>query len=612
MRYKILTCLFLIVVTVVVFRQVSDHEFINYDDVNYVTENPHVKTGLTRESIGWAFTTTYFSYWHPLTWLSHMLDVRLYGLNPRWHHLMNVFFHAANTVFLFLLLNRMTGAHRQSSFVAALFALHPLHVESVAWVAERKDVLSALFWLLTLMSYTWYVERPGRAKYLLTLFIFVLGLMSKPMLVTLPFVLFIMDYWPLGRLSFGTSGSQTRKGSDPPVRKLRWVRLISEKIPFIALSVASGFFTIYAQQKNEALSSINVLPLISRVVNALLAYAGYIGKTIWPLHLAVIYPLHPALNIPQALIAGLIVAGISVAAILTAKRHPYFLAGWLWYLVTLLPVVGLVQVGGQSMADRYTYMPLIGLFIMIAWGAETIVGDGRYRRAALSALAGIVLLASAACTWLQLGYWKNSITLFSHANKVVANNYVAHNYLAYALTGKGRLDEALYHYREALRLRPDDEMALFNMGFTLMEQGRFEEAAGYYLELLRIKPGHAGAYINLGNSLIDRGRLEEAVYYFSEGLRTNPDNAQMHFGIGLALAMQGKLHESIIYFTEALRLSPDFAEGHYNIGAALARQGKFDESIRHFTEALRLNPDFTEARLGLEAAMKRRQKLSVR
>lgn len=596
--------LFLLAVTLAIFWQVGGHDFVDYDDGRYITENPAVASGLTPEGLKWAFTTGHAGNWHPLTWVSHMLDVSLYGLNPRGHHLTNVVFHAANAILLFLLLNGLTGTYWQSSFVAALFALHPLHVESVAWVAERKDVLSTLFWMLTLTLYVRYVEKPGRLRYLLTLSAFVLGLMSKPMLVTLPFTLFLLDYWPLGRFSSIREGSSLLSG-----QKNVFTPLIIEKIPFIAFSFASSLVTIYVQYKGGAVSSLDTVPFFSRIINALAAYVGYMGKMFWPLHLAVIYPLPSTESIMKGVSAGLVLAVLSFATVRLARKHPYLLMGWLWYLGTLVPVIGLVQVGRQSMADRYTYVPLIGLFIMIAWGAPIIMGQDRHRRLVLSTLGVLTLLACAAITWQQLGYWRNSITLFSHAIESVPDNDIAHVRLGYALARRGRPDEAISQYTEALRIRPRDAEAHFNMGFTLMQQGKVAEAIDQYWEVLKVDPDHEGAHINMGNALAEQGRLHDALYQYTEALRVNADNAETHFSMGLVLATQGDLEKGIMHFSEALRIRPNFAEAHYNLGIALARQGKLDEGIGHFAEALRINPGLAEARLALDAAVKRKQEL---
>ncbi|MEK6777076.1 MAG: tetratricopeptide repeat protein [bacterium] len=605
MNHKTWICLFLMIVTFAVYRQVSHHEFVSYDDRLYVTENPQVKAGLTRESILWAFTAMHAGNWHPLTWLSHMLDVEMFGLNSRWHHLINLLFHVAGTGLLFFLLSRMTGAVWPSLFVAALFALHPLHVESVAWAAERKDVLSAFFWMLTLISYHEYVKHPGRVRYLVTLCAFVLGLMSKPMLVTLPFVLFLLDYWPLGRLRPRREPGPQAAGPN----SLCW-RLILEKIPFLALSFASGIITLYAQQEVRAVASLKNVPLIFRAVNVLWAYVVYLGRMIWPLHLAVIYPLPATLTVLQGLTAVLLLGAISFLVIRTARRHPYFLVGWLWSLVTLVPVIGLVQVGLQAVADRYTYIPLIGLFIMIAWGAWLIAGRGRSYSVAVTVLAFFILSAFGARTWIQLSYWQNSITLFSHAIDAVPDNYVAHQNLGTNLVEIGRLDEAVYHYSQVLRVWADDPDALIGMGNALARQGKLHEAVHYSARAVQVKPDSADAHFNLGFVFMEQGKVDQAIEHYSEGLRLDPGHADIQLEVGVALGRQGKLDESIKHFSEALRIKPDFPEGHYSLGAALARQGKYDESIQYFSEALRIKPDFPEARLGLEAAAQRKKKLS--
>ena len=580
---------------------------MNFDDGKYILENPHVRTGLTAEGFIWAFTSTYASNWHPLTWLSHMLDVQLFELDPGPHHLVNVVFHAINTVLLFLLLLRMTGAYWQSVFIAALFALHPLHVESVAWVAERKDVLSAFFWMVTLLLYAWYAKRPGRMRYLLTLCSFALGLMSKPMLVTLPIVLLLLDYWPLGRLQFGQAGLLTRQHPASAVRKPFPWSLVWEKAPFFALTAASSIITIYAQHKGGAMSSIKVVPITFRFINALWSYVLYLAKMLWPVDLAVLYPLPSTLTIAQGLFAGAFLGGISILVIRTAKQHPYFLVGWLWYLVTLVPVIGLVQVGSQSMADRYTYLPLIGIFIMLAWGMRIAAGNDRIRRAALSAAAIVLLVACAICTWFQLGYWKNSITLFSHAASSVSGNYIAHEALGLALAKNNRFDEAISQYSESLRIWPEYDRALIGIGNVLVRQGRMDEAAVYANRALRLKPDSSETHFLLGFVLMNQGKNDEALDHYFAGLRSDPENEGIHHIIGVILGSQGKLDESIGQFNAALRIKPDYADAHYGLGVALLRQGHVDESIMHFTEVLRLKPDFAQARLSLDEAMRRKK-----
>jgi len=447
--------LFLMILTFATFEQVRTYDFINYDDNRYITENQHVQSGLTLEGVTWAFTTTHAANWHPLTWLSHMLDCQLYGLNPSGHHLTNLVFHIASTLLLFLVLERMTGALWRSAFVAALFALHPLHVESVAWAAERKDVLSTFFWMLTMWTYVHYVERPGFNRYLLVLLSFVLGLLSKPMLVTLPFVLLLVDYWPLGRFQFGRlSGdrrSHTPKSSDTGDQKSIVLRLIREKVPFFVLCAISSILTIFAQQKIGALGSLESYTLGSRIANASVSYVRYIEKMVWPRHLAVLYPYQQMLPIWKVLGSGLLLVGVSVLVIRAVRKHPYLGVGWFWYLGTLIPVIGLVQVGKQAMADRYTYVPLIGLFVMIAWGVPDLLAGWRFRKVVLSISTGLLLSLLMIVTNLQVKHWQNDITLFEHTLAATSNNFIIHYNLGVAFDRQGKTQEAIAHFAEALR-----------------------------------------------------------------------------------------------------------------------------------------------------------------
>ncbi len=641
MRRDIMVYLFLVGATLVVFWQVASHEFINFDDDRYVTENTHVQAGLSRESIIWAFTATDVSNWHPLTWLSHMLDYQLYGMNPKGHHLTNVFFHLANTIFLFLILKWMTGALWRSTFVAALFALHPLHVESVAWVAERKDVLSTFFWILTIWTYLRYVERPAFNRYLLILFSLTLGLMAKPMLVTLPFVLLLLDYWPLDRFQLSQSGSAhpIKKQASLCATKLRAenFRLFGEKVPLFALAAISSIVTFLVQRSGGSVGGWDLYPVKIRIANALISYVSYIGKMIWPQNLAIFYP-HPgqSLQLWQAAGAGLLLGLISMAVLRVARRHPYLAVGWFWYLGTLVPVIGLVQMGAQAMADRYTYVPLIGLFIMIAWGIPHLVMRFRYRRIFLASVAGTVLAASLILTWTQLYHWKNTATLFQQALKVTENNYLAynnlgnvlarqgkvkqaiahyvkalqinpnfpsaHNNLGYALSRQGKMDEAIAHYVKALQINPNFSKAHNNLGNALARQGKNQEAIAHYTKALQIKPDFAGAHNNLGNVLEGQGKSKEAVFHFSRALELKPDFVEAHFNLGNALARQGKMDQAQAHFIRALELKPTFAEAHNSLGVILARKGRPDEAIDQFSEALRLKPDFRQARVNLEIA----------
>jgi Flp pilus assembly protein TadD len=598
-RLPRLVYLVLIFVTLVVFHQLPSHDFINLDDDILVYENPHVHAGLNKEGIAWAFTTFEAYNYHPLTWLSHMLDCQLFGLRPGLHHLTNLLFHLMNTALLLLVLRRMTGTLWRSGFVAALFALHPLHVESVAWVAERKDLLSAFFWLLTMWAYARYAERPGLKRYLPVLLFFGLGLLAKPMVVTLPFVLLLLDFWPLGRMQFHQVGNDGR----PLEPKVPVFRLVWEKIPLFALAAISIVVTFAAQQKGGALKSLEVFPLTTRIANALISYVSYIGKMMWPHNLAVYYPYSGSVPVWQAAGAGLALICLTVLLMGAARKRPYLAVGWLWYLGTLVPVIGLVQVGSQAMADRYTYLPLVGLFIAIAWGVPSLLAGWHHRQSILAISTTILLVSFTVCTWLQLRHWQNSTTLFQHTVHVTANNHFAHNNLGVALARGGRLDEATYHYSQALRIKPDRAAVHNNLGNVLATQGSVDRAVDHYYQALEIDPNNAKAYNNLGNLLANQGKTEEAINHYTEALRLEPDYVGAHYNLGTALAEQGRTEEAINHLTEALRLMPYWAGAHNNLGVLLERRGRLDEAIRHYSEALRLDPDYAKARTNLERAL---------
>jgi hypothetical protein len=527
---------FLVLGTFAVYSPVRNHAFVNFDDDLYVTRNSYVRAGLTFESISWAFTTTITANWHPLTWMSHMMDCQLYGMNAGLHHLTNVFFHIANTLLLFLILKMISGNSWRSGFVAALFAVHPLHVESVAWVAERKDVLSTFFWMLAMWSYGWYVRCPGISRYLLIVLFFVLGLMAKPMLVTLPFVFLLLDYWPLGRFQYRQSrpGQLSVKGSP-------YFRLTLEKIPFFVLAAGSSVLTFIVQETGGAVASLHGFPLHLRIANALVSYISYIGKMIWPQNLGVFYP-HPVI-LPWWKVAGsgVLLTAVSVLVIRSMRRRPYLAVGWLWYIGTLIPVIGLVQIGMQGMADRYTYIPIIGLFIIIAWGAPEVVSRWRLRETGLATMAVLIVSIFMATTFLQLRYWENSITLFEHALAVTSRNYVAHDNLGSALFTDGRIDEAIDHYTEALRINPDYLESHNNLGAALFRKGRIDEAINYYMGALRIKPDLEEAHNNLGAALFRKGKIDEAIAHFREAIRIRPDYTNAQNNLKSALAARNKL-----------------------------------------------------------------------
>ncbi|HEY3120909.1 MAG TPA: tetratricopeptide repeat protein [Vicinamibacteria bacterium] len=576
------------------YAPVRHHGFVNFDDSQYVSENPSVSAGLTWQGLSWAFTTRHAGNWHPLTWLSHMLDVQLFGLDAGAHHLTSLALHVANTLLLFGLLHAMTGALVRSAFVAALFGVHPLHVESVAWVAERKDVLSALFFFSTLWAYLAYVRKPRPGRYALVLVLFALGLMAKPMLVTLPFVLLLLDYWPLAR---------TR---EPSARR----RLVLEKLPLLGLAAASSFVTFVVQRQAGAVKALDALPLDRRLVNAVISYVAYIGQTLWPARLAAIYP-YPASFPAWAVTAAVVVlVAVTVLAVRMARRYPYLPVGWLWYLGTLVPVIGLVQVGSQPMADRYTYIPLVGLFVVVAWGLPDLLDRWPHWKRALGAAAALALLGCTIVARRQVEQWRNSVELWEHALAVTRENYRAQNNLGHALAKQGRTGEAIPHYAEAVRIKPDFAEAHNDLGAALADQGRMGEAIDHYSEAVRLLPDYVEARNNLAVALTAEGRYDEAVRHFSEALRLDPTLAASHNNLGVALAKQGRLEEAIRHFSEALRLAPDYAEArrnlavaHNGLGAALADQDRLEEAIAQYSESARLDPDRVDAHSNLAAAL---------
>jgi protein O-mannosyl-transferase len=635
-------CLLLALVTLGVFLPVGWHDFVNYDDSDYVTANAHVQTGLKWSNVTWAFVTGHASNWHPLTWLSHMLDCQLFGQRAGAHHLVSVGFHILNTLLLFMVFRRMTGALWRSAFVAAVFALHPLHVESVAWASERKDVLSGCFFLLTLWAYAGYAkarERRGdkvmdkvtdkvgagpplvsgqwsvvsgpSSLYSLALVCFTLGLMSKPMLVTLPFVLLLLDYWPLGRLQLSTANepeSRKRKDQDSPVPPpplgpgpVPLQRLLLEKVPFFALCVASSVVTFIVQRKGGAVSTS--ISLGARVANALVSYARYLSKMFWPQNLSVLYP-HPG-HWPtwQPIAAGALLLVVFAAVLVLARKAPYLAMGWLWFCGSLVPVIGLVQVGIQSMADRYMYLPMIGLLIMVVWGLCELLPLWPWRPTAFGVAAALSLAVCGLLTVRQLGYWRDSETLFTRAVEVTPNNYLAYNNLGYYLSGQKKIEDALKNYRKALAINPNYEDALNNLGYALAGQKKYGEAIGYYQAALRVRPGHVEVHNNLGNALSETGDIDGAIQHYRFVLEHNPEHADAHNNLGIALAMQGKLAEAIPHFRDAIRFKPNYASAHSNLGNALAAERKFDEAIKEYQESLRLNPKDAQAHNNLANAL---------
>ncbi|HEY6007578.1 MAG TPA: tetratricopeptide repeat protein [Geobacteraceae bacterium] len=504
-----------------VYGRCAGFDFVMYDDGKYVTGNAIVKSGLGPAAVRWALTTTLDANWFPLTWLSHLLTVQFFGLRPGAHHLVNVFLHGIDTVLLLVLLHRMTGALWRSVLVAALFALHPLHVESVAWVAERKDVLSALFWLLTMLAWCRYAERPGVGRYVGTLVLFGCGLMAKPMLVTLPFVLLLVDYWPLGRLSRQTLGD----GSLPSFPSVSPARLVLEKVPFLLLAAASSVVTFIVQRKGGAVNVLDNESLLFNVANGLVSYVRYVGKMFWPRDLAVFYPLPAALPTWQAASAAALLLLLTLLVLWQARRRPYVAVGWFWYLGTLVPVIGFVRVGAHAIADRYTYLPLIGLFIILAWGGAELAGLRSWGPKSFAAVAAALVTALAVVSWYQVGTWRNNYTLFEHALAATQGNWLAHNNLATALVADGRFDEALYHVNEALRFKPDYAAAYNNLGVISNKLGDPVRTIAAYNKALSLDPTLAETRFNLGLVYLGKGERDKALEEYRALARFNPEQA---------------------------------------------------------------------------------------
>ena len=602
---KFIICIFLVISTLAVYWQVKDHEFINYDDNRYITGNGHVQAGLTGESIVWAFTTSYASNWHPMTWLSHMLDYELYGDRPKGHLLTNVFLHITNTLLLFMVLFRLTGAIWQSAFVAVLFALHPLNVGSVAWAAERKNVLSTLFWLLTMWTYISYVNKPSIKKYGWVALFLALGLMSKPMLVTLPFVLLLLDYWPLRRWNIkNTNGSIERTTNSVPLS-----RLILEKIPLLLLVIGSITTTLIVQKMGGAVKSFDVFPLKERFINAFVSYLSYLQKMVWPSNLSIFYP-HPegALPVWNGVLCGMVLVGITILAVKWIRKAPYFAVGWFWYLGTLVPVIGIVQVGAQAMADRYAYVPLIGIFIILAWGISGLLEKWDPRKKALPIAAGAIILVLMVVAWVQAGHWKNSITLFKHAISVTKNPYpsfaVAYDNLGYALAKKGDIGEAITHYKTAIKINPNYANTYNNFGALLARQESLKEAITHYKTAIKINPNLVKAYINLGAILSRISKFEEAKTYYKEAIRVKPNSHIAHYNLANTLSRQGDMEKAITHYKTAIKINPTYFQAYVNLGTLLAQQGNLKEAINYFQEALRLKPNFISAHNNLKMAIR--------
>jgi len=592
-KRNVILCLLLVVATLGLYNPVNRHPFVNYDDDRYITENPHVHNGLTWRTITWAFTATEQGNWHPLTWLSHALDYQLFHQNPAGHHLTSLLIHAANAVLLFLFLMYATRRLGPSLFVAALFALHPINVESVAWVAERKNVLCTFFFFATLIAYCWYARQPDWRRYLVFAGLFVLGLMSKPMVITLPFVLLLLDYWPLGRIRGGRADATAA-----PLSKL-----VVEKLPLIALSAASAVITMQAQRAGGAMRSTAQFSLAVRLENAVMAYAMYLWKMIWPSHLSPIYP-HPGDSLAgwQVGTSALVLLAVTAVALKFRARR-YLLTGWLWFLGTLVPVIGLVQVGDQAMADRYAYIPLVGIFIMIAWRIADLADSKQIGLVVRVIPAACVLLALSFATNRQLGYWSSNYDLWTHAVAVTGRNFIAQDNLGGALLWLGKTDEAYLHFQAAAEINPLDPMSRSNLGAYLQEHGHMAEAIEKYNRVITLTsdPGLlAATYANLGAAYRKLGEDEKARTSYDQALQLNPNQYNAYLGLGELLEKQSRLDDAISNYSKAVELRPTDT-GFLLLGRALERTGRRSEALAAYQAALKLSPEMPEAQHAVDA-----------
>jgi tetratricopeptide (TPR) repeat protein len=562
-----------------VFGQTLHHEFVNYDDDVYVYRNPIVSQGLTLKGIAWAFGYGHMENWIPLTMISHMLDCQFHGLSPGGQHLTNVLLQAATAILLFLVLRQMTGALWRSAFVAAVFAIHPLRVESVAWVAERKDVLSGVFFMLTIGAYVCYTRRPSPVRYAMVAFLFVLGLMSKPMLVSLPLVLLLLDYWPLNRAVL-----------TPPALGVMPKRLLLEKLPLFGLTAACCVVTLLNQTK--AASTLKDIPLSLRLGNALVSCVIYLRQMFWPSHLAVLYPF-PEHGIPvlEVILASVLLLSISACVFALRKTRPYLLVGWLWYLLMMVPVIGIVQVGSQAYADRYTYLPQIGLYVALVWAAADFSAGWRYRRPVWIGSSAVIMTALTICARAQVSYWQNSETLWNHTIACTPPNFIAQGNLAAALRDQGRVDEAIDHFQKAVQINPADAEAHYNLGTMLHQKGDIDQVIAQFEQALQLNPDYAEAHDNLGNAFFEKGRIDDAIAQYQQGLQIKPDNANVHNNLGSALLQKGRLDDAIVQYGQAVQIKPDFADAQYNLGNALLKKGDISGAIPHFQQSAQLNPD---------------------
>jgi protein O-mannosyl-transferase len=577
-KYTYLIVIFLIVSTLAAFSRIAGNDFINYDDPTYITENNHIRSGINAESVKWAFSAFVSKNWHPLTWFSIMLDWSLFGANPSGHHLVSLLLHIGAVVFLFLFLNKATGNLWPAAFAAAIFALHPLRVESVAWAAERKDVLSMFFGMACLYAYGCYAQSLKLSKYFLCLILFALSLLAKSMLVTLPFIFLLLDYWPLGRWQKDTTAL-------PQNRLPMIVKLAGEKIPFIFLSVVSCIMTILAQYEADSIS----IPFPSRVATAVISYASYLGKTFRPFDLVVYYPFEHYYLFREILFICVIFSAITIVVIYSVKKMPFLFVGWFWYLGTLIPVSGLVQINAP-MADRYTYLPSIGIAVMLAWGIELLFCRADIRKKILFPAGMAVIIVCMFLTWRQCGYWKNSTTLWTHTIQVTQDNFLAYNNRGTSYDDPGKYRQAIEDFNEAIRLNPRYADALFNRGNVYASIGQYEQAVADYNEVIRLNPDYTDAYLNRGGAYSDLGRYQLALEDLNKVISMKKHFAAVFYKRGVAYTKNGRYQHAIKEYNKDMTMKQDFAGLFFNIGVIYTKMGQYQPAIENYHQAITLNP----------------------
>jgi protein O-mannosyl-transferase len=580
----LIVCIVLTLVTLAVYWQVNQFDFVSFDDNNYVTENSHIRSGITLDGIRWAFSTKYFDGWHPPIWLSFMLDYQLFGLNAGGYHLTNLILHIMNTLLIFLLFSRMTGAIWKSAFVAAFFAFHPLHVESVAWISERKDVMSMFFGILTLYLYVRYTEKPDIRRYILVLFLFACALVCKPMVVTLPLIMILLDYWPLSRCPIGNKSGK--------YNLFLWQ--LKEKMPFFILSAFFVMMTIYAHPSRP----VRHFPLVSRLAGATVSFVAYLEKTFIPNDMVVFYPFPAQIPIWQVGGALLLIVAVTIIIFKMTRRFPYLFVGWLWYVITIAPVIGVIQVSNHAMADRYTYLPSIGVAVMLGWGMPAFIKNKDMQKKILFP-AGIAFLAILSIlTWKQCSYWKNTITLFNHALKVTENNYIAHNNIGVTLLDKGKIAEAVFHFNRSIHIEPDYIDAYINLGNAYVKLGEHQKAFENFNKAISINPNHLNnfnAYNNRGIAYARQGKFNDAINDFNKSISLKPEYADSHYNRGVAYANKGLYQQAINDYDKSITLKPDYTHAYYNRGVAYTNKGQYQQAVDDYNKAIRLKPDYADA-----------------